>query len=251
METNAGMVMLLNLFVNFLLLVGTNRLCGEPAYPHRAALGGALTGIYAGVCLCPRFSFLGSFPWRCTVLLLAALMTFGMGGISRRRCAIFVLLNLAMSGIVSCLGSNDLWSVTGAGAVLCLLVIFALRGREPYITVELWHKGKHVTLTALRDTGNTLRDPVTGSPVLVVDSAAAQMLTGLSPGQLQHPVETMGAIPGLRLIPYRAVGTSNGLLLGMQLQQVKIGSWQGSRMVAFAPGELSTRGEYQALTGGT
>ena len=42
-----------------------------------------------------------------------------------------------------------------------------------------------------------------------------------------------------------------GRLLAMRLQQVRIGSWKGSCLVAFAPDGLSRDGAYQALTGGT
>lgn len=249
MDVSLGVVILLHVLVNFLLLMGTSLLCGASASPFRAALGGGLTGIYAWLCMCPHFHFLSSFPWRCTALLLSALLAFGMEH-TIRRCAVFGLINLAMSGVLQCLDQNSFWSVTGAGVLLCLLVILALRGNDPYTQVELSYMGRSIKVTALRDTGNTLRDPVTGGPVLVVDCATAEKLTGLSPGQLQRPVETIGRIPGLRLIPYRSVGTANGLMLGLQLREVKIGTWQGSRVVAFAPGELSTHGEYQALTGG-
>ena len=59
----------------------------------------------------------------------------------------------------------------------------------------------------------------------------------------------MGTLPGLRLIPYKTVGGS-GLLLGLWLQDVKIGSSQGSSLVAFSPEIFSAEGMYQALTGG-
>lgn len=246
-------VMLLNFLVDWLLLMGTNRLCGYPMAIGRTALGGALGGIYAGACMLPGAAFLGSFLWRSAVLVLMALLAFGLRLDSIRRGIVFVFLSMAMGGIVYCLGTDSFWSLTGAAAVICLLCILGFRGKigpAPYVPVELTYKGKNLKLTALQDTGNSLCDPVTGGPVLVVDNATAVKLTGLSPDQICRPVETMGAIPGLRLIPYRSVGTESGLMLGLQLQQVKIGSWKGSRVVAFAPGRLSAEGEYQALTGG-
>ena len=62
-------------------------------------------------------------------------------------------------------------------------------------------------------------------------------------------LEAMGVLPGLRLVPYHSVGKSS-FLLAIRLQNVKIGSWQGSSLVAFAPEGLSKEGAYQALTGG-
>ena len=105
-------------------------------------------------------------------------------------------------------------------------------------------------LTALQDTGNTLRDPITGKNVLVVGADVAGELMGLTREQLCSPVESMGALPGLLLIPYSSVGSSSGFMLAIRLQNVKIGTWQGSTLVAFAPDIFRSEGAYQALTGG-
>ena len=253
MTAYTDVVMLLNFLVDWLLLMGINRLCGRPLSAGRALLGGILGGLYAGACMRPELVFLGSFLWRMVFLFLMALLAYGFHFDSLRRGTVFVLLNMAMGGIVYCLGTDSLWSIVGAAGLLGFLCVLGFRGRigaAPYVNVEITYKGKNLKLTALQDTGNSLCDPVTGGPVLVVDSATAVLLTGLSPDQISKPVETMGTIPGLRLIPYRSVGTENGLMLGLRLQDVKIGSWKGSRVVAFAPGRLSREGEYQALTGG-
>ena len=137
-------------------------------------------------------------------------------------------------------------------ALITLLCFFGFRGRiggANYLPVELSYGDKHIRITALQDTGNTLRDPITGRQVLVVGADVAQQLTGLSPGQLRTPIESIGVLPGLRLIPYRSVG-SKSFLLAIHLPKVKIGAWQGSTLVAFAPDCLSPEGAYQALTGG-
>ena len=253
MTAEREVVMFLNFVVNWLLLMGTNCLCGHTISPGRTFLGGLLGGLYAGSCMMPGMTFLGNTLWRVTALVLMALLGFGLNRSSIRRAILFGLLTMALNGIVYCLGSNSLWSVVGGGVVLSLLCVLGFRGRigsTPYVPVELSYKGKNLKLTALQDTGNSLCDPVTGGPVLVVDKDTAVRLTGLSLEQIRRPVETIGTIPGLRLIPYRSVGTENGLMLGLRLQEVKIGNWKGSRVVAFAPGSLSMEGEYQALTGG-
>ena len=102
-----------------------------------------------------------------------------------------------------------------------------------------------------RGRGNRLTDPVTGQSVLVADDRSAQTLLGLTRQQLRSPVETVasGAVPGLRLVPYRAVGQAAGLLVAIRLDKVRIGKWEGSSLVAFAPEGLD--GNYRALTGGT
>ena len=127
------------------------------------------------------------------------------------------------------------------------IFIFSLRIKyQKMVSVEL--DGLH--FSALLDTGNSLKDPLTGRSVLVVGAEIGESLTGLSREQFSRPVESVDALPGLRLIPYQAVGTNNGFLLAKKFSDVKIGSKQGSALVAFAPQRLSVDGEYQALTGG-
>lgn len=254
MPVYLDIVILLNFLVDFLLLLGANRLCGYPPGPGRVALAAGLGGLYGGACLLPGFGFLGNWFWRLVSLVLISWIAFGGGKSTLRRGVVFIFLTMALGGAVTVLGSGGFWGlVTSAGAV-CLLCVLGFRGgigRNSYVPVELSYGGKNLRLTALQDTGNTLRDPVTGRPVLVVNAETARVLTGLSQQQLRSPVESMGAIPGLRLIPYHTVGQESGMLLALRLPQVRIGQWRGSGLVAFAPEGLSANGEYQALTGGT
>ena len=245
-------VFLLNFLVDFLLLLAAGRLCGVPVRLHRALAGAAFGGIYAGACLLPGFYFLGNALWRTVSLTAIALIAYGISRSALRKGLVFAFLSLALGGAVMGMGQGGFLGIVCAAGVVCLMCWFGFRGRiggASYIPVELTHRGKQIHLTALQDTGNTLRDPVTGHQVLVVGADVASKLTGLTREQLQRPVESMGALPGLRLIPYRSVGGSS-FLLAMRFQDVKIGKWKGSTLVAFAPDGLNSEGTYQALTGG-
>ena len=248
-----GVVMALNFLVNALLLLGTNRLCGYPAEPGKAVIAAVVGGIYSGACLLPGFYFLGNTVWRTVFLVIVAVIAFSMDKTAIRRTVIFVLLSMALGGMAIGLGSGGVIPLLTAAAILFTLCVVGFQGgicRSLYLPVELQYGGRKIQLTALRDTGNTLRDPVTGSPVLVVGAETARYLTGLSKEQLMKPVESITAVPGLRLIPYRAVGKDSGMLLAVKIPQAKIGRWQGSTLVAFAPEGLSMQGKFQALTGG-
>lgn len=242
------LVMGLNFLVDFLILLGTNRLSGHPAQPGRCALAAALGAVYGGVCLLPGFHFLGGWLWR---LVFLALMGAAAFGLSLARCAMFVLLSMALGGISLSLGRSD-W-VMPLLCVSCLYLLCVLcfpngAGGREYVRVTAARGDRQVTALALRDTGNTLRDPVTGGQVLVLSADAARTLTGLTMEQLRHPVETMVSppVPGLRLIPYRSVGGA-GLLLGLGLEDVVIDGRKRPAVVAFAPEGL---GKGEALAGG-
>lgn len=253
MQIYLDLVMLLNFLVDFLLILGTNRLCGYPLGVRRASLSALLGGIYAGACVLPGFSFLGNFLWRTVSLGLMSCIAFGFTKSALRRGVVFTLLSMAMGGVALFMNSRGFWSVAISAIGVCLLCLVGFRsklGAQSFVPVELTYGGKKICLTALQDTGNTLRDPVTGSDVLVVGADVAQKLTGLTRSQLRSPVEFLDAIPGLRLIPYRTVGQGGGFLLALKFNDVKIGNRKGNTLVAFAPEGLHPEGAYQALTGG-
>lgn len=244
-------LLFLNFFVDFLLLLGTSRLAGYPTRKGRAALAAGLGSVYGIVTLLPGFSFLGNTLWRTVCLLLMGIIAFGFQRNAIRRIVLFYLLSMALGGVA--MGtSGGIWGIVGAAVAVAALCIFGFRGKlgKEFLPVTLTYRENTVTLTALRDTGNSLRDPITGESVLIVSSYAAQRLTGLTKDDLQDPASAIGKLPGLRLIPYRAVGKSGGMLLALRLQNVKIDAWQGTKTVAFAPEGLGESGEYEALTGG-
>lgn len=245
-------VFLLNFLVDFLLLLASARLCGYPPRIPRILLSAALGGVYAACCLLPGFYFLGNILWRVVSLGLMAVIAYGASMSALRRGLVFAFLSLALGGAVMGMGKGGFLGLVCAAGVVCLLCVLGFRGRiwgTTYLPVELSYGGKRLCITALQDTGNTLRDPITGGSVLVVGADVAGELVGLTREQLRSPVESLGVLPGLRLVPYHSVG-KNSFLLAMRLQHVKIGPWQGSSLVAFAPEGLNKEGAYQALTGG-
>lgn len=248
-------VVLLNFLVDYLLLLGTNRLAGFPGAYRRTALAAGLGALYSGCCLMPGFRFLGSLFWRSVCLMLMAGIAFGWNRSAVRRCGVFLLLSLAMGGLAMSVNRTDLPGLFFCAAgiwVLCRMAFGGQNGCREYVPLEIRYGGRCVRLLALRDTGNTLRDPVTARQVLVISREAACRLTGLGEDQLKNPMQTLlqHPLPGLRLIPYRTVGQSGGFLLAMTFEDVTIGTRKQRATVAFDTGSLGRGEVFQALTGG-
>jgi stage II sporulation protein GA (sporulation sigma-E factor processing peptidase) len=249
------LVMVLNFLVDFLLLLGTNRLSGFPMGSLRCA-GGALVGsVYSGACLLPGFRFLGNLLWRCVSLCLISMMAFGWNTGTLKRGGIFLLLSMAMGGIALSVGRGDVVSLVLCGGLCFLLSTVSFGGQvggREYVPLKISYDGRDASLIALKDTGNTLKDPVSGESVLIISAEVASRLTGLTQIQLQNPMETLMVPPmaGLRLIPYRSVGNAGGFLLAKRFADVTIGEKKQSALVAFATEGLGKGEIYQALTGG-
>lgn len=250
------LVVLLNFLVDFLLLLGTNRLAGFPAGLRRSAAAAGLGGLYAGSCLVPGFRFLGNGLWRLVSLAGMGAVAFGWNRSALRRCGVFALLSLALGGMALWLGHGDFPRLLlGAGLtwLLCHTAFGGRIGGKSYVPVRIGSGDSALRLTALVDSGNTLRDPITGEDVVIVGPEPARILTGLSREQLEKPLETLASrpLPGLRLVPYRTVGRDDGMLLALRFPEVTVGNRKSSRLVAFAPATLGEGSMYQALTGGS
>lgn len=255
MRVYLDLVLLLNTAVDFLLLLAANRICGVPRQYGRCLGAAALGGVYACACLLPGFRFLGGILWRLLSLVGMALLAFGKSLSSLRRSLLFLLLTMALGGLATALGSGGFWNLLlscGGLALLCAVGFRARPGSRRFVPVRLEYGGRREDLLALLDTGNELRDPVTGQNVLVIGAEPARRLLGLTAEQLSDPVGTLsgGAYPGLRLIPFSTVGQSRGFLLALRIPTAQIDGKIRNTLVAFSPALLDREGTYQAILGG-
>lgn len=255
---------LLNFLTDYLLLQGAGYLSGGGVQGGRLILGALLGAVFGVVSLLPGFRFLSGGLWEAVFFLLMVWAAFGWGWQLLRRGLLTGLLAMALGGCAYLLRQKSLLSflsllAASVGLILaCRAANTGGAGLGDLIRVRIRLGERRVELTALRDTGNSLKDPITGSPVLVAQWEAAERLLpgGLNRDSLKNPAQAMtelrGKAPGLclRLIPYKAVGQEGGLLLAVRCDEVRAGKRRLGNLVAFSPTNLCETGTYQALTGG-
>lgn len=271
---------LLNAIVDYLLLLAGARIAGEPLCRIRFVLGGMLGGGYAvAIFVLP---FLEKLEFKILMFILMILISYGKSKRLLRQACIFLALSSALAGGILAIGLMGGHALTLQGGVLysmmdlktvllsaavcygVLSLLFRGYGYHTHTAGELveitlvCHQ-KEVTLTCLRDTGNTLKDPITGKEVLIVQ---AERMAPLFPIELtptkqdvRQPAAglarlSQGEMTGrLRLLPYQAVGVS-GLLLTLQADLLKIGEVTHKRpLVALSPTAVSDGGGYHGLIG--
>ena len=274
---------LLNLIVNYLLLLAAAKLAGEPLRRLRLAAGAALGGLYAAAIFFPGMGFL-THPL-CKLGAAVLMLLTGFGGSRRllRVTLVFFGLSCAFGGGIFAIGllggrgrtlrNGVLYSVMDLrilllSAAVCyavLTLVFrrtARHGRREVLPAVLILEGRRVAVNALVDTGNTLTDPVTGRPVMVAEGSR---LSPLLPGErvldekaLRDPVGTLerlsrgGRGRRFRLLPYQAVGVECGMLLALRLDDARVGAEDyGGILVALSPNPVSDGGGYSALIGET
>ena len=268
----------LNTLVNYLLLSAAGRLGGEAATRPRRLAGAALGACYALVVLLPGWRVWGMLSLK---LLCAAAMTAAAFGLSPRLPRQWLLV-LALSalyggavlavetllgGAVTMINGAAYYPVsfrtlvlTAGGVWLLFATVLARLGAHSggdLAALTLSLDGRSVTVQALRDTGNSLCDPISGLPVPVIEWAALRPLLPAAPAQLpDDPVAVLEILRAccpslrLRLLPYRAVGGA-GMLPALRCDRVLIdGRPAPGALAAISTAPVSDGGAFHALTGG-
>lgn len=270
-------LVLLNLWLDGLLLTASRRLAGlAPRWKHTipaAALGGA----YAGAAFCLRWEWLTAPPVRMLMALGMVWLAADRGKSMLRIGGIFLLLSCTLAGAVLLMGRAGVGYLTTASGfpvswqdarllMLCGAGEYALvsiltehtSNRKATAAVLLSSQGRTVLLRTLLDTGNLLKDPLTGQKVLIAEYDAVSAL--LPPSErlnrevFSNPVahsDRLGTQWGrtrLRLLPYHALGTERGLLLAVRVDRMEANGtvWE-NQLVAVTGQRLSENGRYQGI----
>lgn len=131
------------------------------------------------------------------------------------------------------------------------------------LTIQIEEKA--LDIRAMLDTGNLLKDPISGMPVIVVDK---QKLKEILPEDILLHIENLlkgkednmasyvdtEYITKIRMIPFSSVGKQNGLMVGIKADKVIIKKEdetieRNDAIVGISMQSLSKTNEYQALIG--
>lgn len=120
-------------------------------------------------------------------------------------------------------------SYLGLGALIYLSDSIRAQWKNIY-PITLSYQGKVQSAYGFYDTGNLLTDPVSGSPVSVVDPELLEtMLSGELLDKLKHLNENPGELESTeiarlkpRFLPLRTIGQEEGLMLAITLEDLCI-----------------------------
>lgn len=274
-------VFIINTLVNYFLLRLTARLMSCAAPRFRCALGAAVGGAYAVSVFLMGNGWQEEWIIKLALGVLLCLIAFGRETQFFKLTVLFLALSCALAGCVlamNLLGAGSVikegvyyfdadWRVflAAAGLIYALLrLLFAKSishgARGEIAEAKLFHKGRSVSFRVLCDTGNTLRDPITGRQVLLADkTAVGKLLTeeerfllgreALSPVELLEKL-SRGGRHGFFLLPYRAVGVEKGMLLALRCERAEIGGKRYTGLpVGIMPAKIHGEGNYEGLWG--
>lgn len=170
------------------------------------------------------------------------------------------------------LGTYPLKTVLLAAIVAFIIIIAAFAivktkfsKKDMFCEVEVELNNKKIKTRAMIDTGNLLKEPITNTPVIVLEHTLLyecvpkeilDNLESILGGELVKIAEEIRNeyISKLKLIPFASLGKQNGMLVGIKADSLKIIQDEQEKesknvIIGIYNKSLTKRGEYRALIG--
>lgn len=94
--------------------------------------------------------------------------------------------------------------------------------------VRIYYENQNIKIKALIDSGNMLKDPVSGYPVIVVEYEKVLNILSKEMVECINKIQGGGVIDNyneglkIRLIPFSSLGKENGMLVGVKIKKAAI-----------------------------
>lgn len=298
MAVYIDVVFLQELLIDGAILLTTAWVRHVRAKPWRVLAAASIGACYVVLMLFPPLSYLYTIVVKVALSLLILWVAFGFGSLQHfiRNAAAFYTVNFVALGAVVGIyyllmqGSADVWRtmvLAGGGSVsvemrmgaVYILAAFAIglyvyraawtqkrrtaeaRTHLAEVTVTIGESVR--TCVGLIDTGNQLYDPLSRSPVMVMEAAMwsddlpAAWLDGIKKAQVDRLIaeldgEAFKWQERLRLVPYRGINRGTQFMLALKPDAVSVereGQVYESRkvLVGLDGGKLASDGTYQAI----
>jgi stage II sporulation protein GA (sporulation sigma-E factor processing peptidase) len=254
-EVYGDILFLVNFSMDFLSFYLCARLLHRPLSPWRGILGAALGALYALVALFSPLRGGWTLAVDLAVCLLLCIITMRQKGerpvVLLRLSAAYLLINALLGGVMTLLSeqlnralSSETQSVESSGmgtfsllaslaaAAVWLLCRAVRRTRSTEtVTLQIKERERTLSLPALCDSGNLLRDPISARPVIPIDAVQSKSIIPeaiLTCARAERLTDAVAALPPelarrVRLIPAKSVlNTHATLLLAWQPEQLAL-----------------------------
>ena len=204
-------------------------------------------------------------------LLIFYLTSFVFGGVSLYLIYVIKPQNILMKN--GMFAGQYVLKVIMLSAIVAFVVIkislkiikTKFNSKDIYCKIKFKLNGKQIETKAMIDTGNLVKEPITNTPVIIVEST---LLENILPKEILNNLENIlggdfseipekiqnDYISKLRCIPFTSLGKQNGMLVGIKAEEMEIESEDEKKkcnnvIIGIYDKSLTKRGEYRALVG--
>jgi stage II sporulation protein GA (sporulation sigma-E factor processing peptidase) len=291
------LIFLLNLFIDGATLQTTAWVRKIKASPWRILAASAIGACYVVMMFVPVLSFMYTFVIKCLFSIVMLYTAFGFGSLQHflRNFGVFYLVNFAVAGGIFAIhyylqSSHEvmngmLFTQSGGlkfelkiGAVFTILLVPILilfyrkvmnegKRRETLTTylaeTEVYIDDHFARCTGLIDTGNQLYDPLTKTPVMVMEASYWKdmlpeiWIKRIQEGETDQLLKAIGMEDfvwqdRLRFIPYKGINRGSQFMLALKPDKVVIThdkciTETKHVFIGLNGGKLCSDGSYQAI----
>ena len=240
-------VFLENLFMNFCIIYASSLFSNKKKSIYRMIIAGIIGSLYYVAILIPQTYFLTYTIFKVLLSIIMVLVAFKYTDLYSfvQDLVIFLITSCMFGGVMYGLYYYIFNKLTipyypvkliifGAGFVIILLKVCIHRircnmaYRKIMYSVEISLNGRTKKIKGFLDTGNSLKDPITSNPILLVNF---EVVKNILPKDVvtvcQNNLYSLTSLSKeserrVRLLPYISVGNQNGLMLGYKMDKIKI-----------------------------
>lgn len=284
-------VLIENLIMNYIILLATGIIAKEKIKHIKLILASLLGAIYTLIAYVNILEIYTNFALKILLSILIVYIAYNPQNVNKmwKMLLLFYLTSFAFGGAAFALiyivkpkdilmknglflGTYPLKTIILGTAIAFGIIITAFSIVKSKITkkdiiydIEIKMNNKLIKTKALVDTGNMLKEPISNMPVVVIERV---LLYNCVPKEILNNLESiMGGdfkkvpdriqkeyISKLKLIPFASLGKSNGMLIGIKPEYLKIIKKdetieEKNIILGIYQQSLTKKGEYQALMG--
>lgn len=280
-----------NVVMNYIILLATRMVLKTKLSNLRLIVASSIGAIYSVMAYIVPMQIYSNFFLKIFLSIIIVYISFNPKNIKTllKQITVFYLLSFVFGGATFALiyivkpqeiliknglflGTYPLKTVILAAFIGLLLIVVTfkiVKGRlsknDIYQNISICINGKCITEKAILDTGNMLKEPITGKPVIVVEHTCfynvlpKEILNNIEEilgGEFKEIPENIKNeyISRLKLIPFSSLGKQNGMLLGIKPDYIEINEQENVKkventIIGIYNKSLTKDGKYRAIIG--
>ena len=286
MTVYIDLIFLENIFMNSIIIFGTGIILKKETKILRILAGSILGAVYACLYYITNLEIYSNIILKLLLSFAIVYISFNSKSIKNflKKLLIFYLTSFTFGGVTFALlyfispgdilfqngtlvGIYPLKMILIGGLIGFIIIVLSFKTiknkiarRDMTCTIDIQIEGKKENIKAIIDTGNFLKEPITGKSVIIVEKESVKNI--ISENILNNLEEIINGsmqveekyLSKIKLIPFSALGVENGLLLGIKPDSVNI-NYQDKQIeeknviVGLYSRKLSKSNRYNALVG--
>ena len=274
-------VLIENIIMNYIILLATGLVLKTKIKHWKLLIASLIGAIYTVLTYIVSIEVYSNFFFKLLLSIIIIYVSFNPQNVKNmwKQIVVFYLVSFVFGGaafaVIYVIKPQDIYPIKAvalAAIIAFVITIIAFKIVKSKITkkdmfkqIKLSIEGKKIYIRTMIDTGNLLKEPITGKPVIVVEHTC---LYEILPREILNNLESiLGGdfknvsedirnkyITKLKFIPFSSLGKQNGMLLGIKADFIEIIEEENTKriddvIIGIYNKSLTKDGKYRALMG--